>query len=184
MNYTLKELKQSIDKKIKLEVLVKNLEIRTYIPIQEMKQEIEKLIDEILIKQGRMYTYNSIDKFVTLMNGFMYLYIENLYHSENDKYTDYDILAETGLLDYIVQNLMPKQYEEFCTFFDLVLDEKIQMNNNFEVVLAKVIDEIGEKGISLLSQTDDFIEAIKDIVNDIDQETLTTLLASISGILK
>ena len=183
-NYTLQQLKRNIDNGTNLESIAKELKLRQYVPIHELKQYIEDLVEKTLIKNGRIYTYNSIDKFVTLINGFIYLYVINLTKTENDKYEDYDLMIESGLLDYITTTLLPEQYQEFCAFFDMSLEEKIRLNNDFETVITKIVDDFSTSGISILKQADDFIEVLKGVITSLDEDTLKSLLSVFVGSLK
>lgn len=161
----------------KSEWLRSELEIKTYIPFRQKRQIAEMIVAQNISEVNGVKKYDDINSYVSLVVASIVAHT-NLKFGE-DVIVDYDLIAETGLLPYIIAEFQ-NSHEEIGIILKMAISAELE-DNNINVLVGHFLDNILKKldgvGDALKSVLDGF--DIKDLFGDIKQEDL----AKLSGLL-
>lgn len=135
----------------------KNLEIRTYIPFSEKRKIAEMVVAQNIKEVDGIKKYDSIDGYVGLIVASVMTHT-NLQFGDNPV-ADYDLLAESGLLTYILA-----EFADSHTEIDLLLHMALDMemeDNEINAMVGRFLNKIS--GV-----LDDVVEVAKDKFGDFD----------------
>ena len=109
------------------------LEIKSYVPLDKKLEAIDKLIKTVIESDGNVVlTYSSIAYEVGVQMVGIELYT-NLSFDDN---SDYDVLVENGLLDYILGTI-GNDYAEFERYSKMRMDDYLHKMNTLDNVIAR-----------------------------------------------
>ena len=151
--------KQGIDEKS--EYLKKELAIKTYIPFREKRKIAELIVAQNIKEVDGIKKYDSIDGYVGLIVASIAAHT-NLEWSA-DPVSDYDALAESGLLPQIIAEFKTS-HDEIDILLKMALASELE-DNNVNVLVGHFLDKI-------LKKMDDFGDALKDKFEDFDLTNL------------
>lgn len=158
--------KQGVDERI--EWLRKELEIKDYIPFKEKRKIAEMIVEQNIEEVDGIKKYDSIDGYVALIVASIIAHT-NLKFSA-DPISDYDLLAESGLLSQIIAEFQGS-YDEIDLLRKMVLEMELE-DNCTNALVGRFLNKISE----LL---DDVLEVVQDKFEDFDLKSI--LGADIKG---
>ena len=124
-----------------LSLVKKTVEVKQYIPINEKKELVEKIINSCIYYDNGIYKINGIDKYVYFTMYTLAAYT-NLEFSK-DVEGDFDALSESKLLAVLVY-LIQQEYDDVNVFLQMQCDYILE-NNSIEAQFGKLFDSILEK---------------------------------------
>lgn len=152
----------------------KELEIRTYVPFEEKRNAMEMVVQQNIEEVDGIKKNDQIGQYLSFVIAVISLHT-NLEWSENPV-ADYDLLAESGLLPYIIAEFQ-QDYNECDIILKMALSMELEDNNvnvligHFLDGVIKKIDGVSEMFKNVLSNTN-----LKDILGaDINNEDLAKL---------
>lgn len=140
------------------------LEITPYISFTDKRKIAEMVIDQNITDEYSVKKINSTSEFIGFIIAMLATHT-NLDFSTN-VIEDYDMLSESGLLEYIFATFK-KDYDECKAVLKMVRSD-VLADNSLNVVVAKFLDGISEK-------LDGVSDTIKGIVEKIDLDKFTSL---------
>lgn len=114
--------------------LMKEINIKTYIPYAEKVVHSETVLNQSAHRVGGMLQSKSALRFLLFASSIIKLYtdIEINKISPNE---DYDLLKESGAIDEIM-NRIGLDIEEFTTVFNMTWDDMLYNENNWRAFFA------------------------------------------------
>lgn len=106
--------------------IVKELEIKKYIPFEEKREIAEIIVEKNTTVVDGIKKYDSISAYVGLVVSAIIAHT-NLRFSE-DVFADYDLLAESGLLSQIIAEFQ-ESYNECGVILKMAVDMELEDNN-------------------------------------------------------
>ena len=139
--------------------LKKELEIKTYLPFRKRRMIVETVVAQNTEWVDGIKRNDAINQYI----GFVVAMIgaHTSLQFSNDPVTDYDLLAESGLLTLIVEEFRTS-YDECDTLLKMVLAAELE-DNNINVLVGRFLNNITEK-------IDGFSELVKGRFGNIDIE--------------
>ena len=139
------------------EYLQKHLEIRKYMPFKE-----KRLLAEIVVNQNTeeidgVQKNDAINQYIAFICAMITAHT-NLEFSD-DPIADYDLLAENGLLPYIIAEFQ-ESYNECEVILKMALSMRLE-DNNMNVLFGNFLN-------SVLKRLDGVGEILKDKVGNLD----------------
>lgn len=153
------------------EWLRKELEIKTYIPFAAKRQIAEMIVEQNIDVVDGIKKYDSINGYVGLIVASIAAHT-NLQWSE-DPVSDYDLLAESGLLSKIVSEFQGS-HEEIDIILKMALAMEME-DNNIGLTIGRFLNGLLEKLGGLMNKMNE-----KKILGEIITEEN---LAAFSGFL-
>ena len=141
-NYKAKKFmntRQGVDEKA--EWLRKELEIKTYIPFREKRQIAEMIVEQYTDEVDGIKKHDSISAYVGLISAAIAAHT-SLSFSE-DPISDYDLLAESGLLPKIIAEFQ-ESYNEIEVLLKMALAMELE-DNNTNVLIGRFLDGVLKK---------------------------------------
>lgn len=138
----------------------KALGVKPYIPFREKRKIAEMIVERNIKEVDGLKKYDSINGYVGLMVASIAAHTELDFGS--DAITDYDLLAESGLLTQIIAEFQSSHNE-----IDIILKMALAMElegNNVNALVGRFLNKIS----GLL---DDVAEAVKDKFEDFDLQS-------------
>lgn len=153
--------------------LRKELDIKTYIPFRTKREIVEMVVAQNIEWVEGVKKIDAVNEYVSFVVAVISAHT-NLEWS-NDPVTDYDLLAESGLLPQIIAEFQ-ESYSEFDIILKMVRASELE-DNNVNVLVGKFLNGILERldsvGEVLKNNLDDV--NIKDILGNFNQEDLAKL---------
>lgn len=117
---------------------ISELNIRTYVPIQEKLNIINQAVERIIQTEDRFTaTYNSVTaevvKEISRISAYTGLVFESL--------EDYDRIKDTGVLN---QWYIGIDHDDFRCYFDMRLQDAIRDANSIDGIVNRVMTVLGE----------------------------------------
>ena len=155
------------------EWLRKELEIKTYIPFKEKRKIAEMIVEQNIKVVDGIKKYDNISSYISFVMASIIAHT-NLECSA-DPISDYDSLAESGLLPQIVAEFQGS-HNEIDILLKMAVEYEIE-DNNVAAIIGRFLDGVLQK-LDGLSGAIGNIDLTK-ILGDIKQEDL----AKLSGLL-
>lgn len=154
--------------------LKEKLEIKTYIPFRVKRQIVESVVAKNIEWVDGIKRIDTMNEYVSFIVAVISAHT-NIEWSD-DPVTDYDLLAESGLLPQIIAEFQ-ESYSEFDVLLKLARASELE-DNNINVLVGKFLNGILERldsvGEVLKNNLGDF--DIKNILGtDFKQEDLAKL---------
>lgn len=147
--------KQGVEERI--EWLMKELEIKTYLPFKEKRKLAEMVVDQNINVVDGIKKHDEINSYLCFMVGVVAAHTALEFGP--DPVADYDLLAESGLLPIIVAEFQ-QDYTECDVILKMALAMELQ-DNNVNVLIGHFLDGI-------LKKLDGVGEAMKGMLGDFD----------------
>ena len=160
------------------EYLKQTLEIKEYIPFKNKREIVEMVVAQNTRFIDGIKRNDAIGQYVSFVVAMLIAH-SNL-EFEKDPVTDYDLLAESGLLPLII-NEFKADYSECDILLKMALASELE-DNNIEVLIGRFLDKI-------LNKIDNFGNALKDKIGSFNPKDVFGAdfneedLAKISGFL-
>lgn len=160
------------------EYLKNVLEIKTYIPFNQKRQAIEVIVKKNIVEVNGVKKNDSINQYLSFVVTTILLHT-NLEFSE-DVVSDYDALAENGLLPQIIDEFK-ESYNECDVLLKMALADELE-DNNVNMVFGRFLNSILEKldaaGASIKSAIDgvDLTSLLQDSIKQEDLKKLSDFL--------
>lgn len=123
-----------------LSLAKKQLEVKSYLPIKEKKDLVDKIIYKSVYFENGNYRIDAIDCYMY----FIVYTIEAYTNLEIDNVEKcYNVLSESGLMPVIITSL-GQEYNDINTFLNMKRDEILE-RNSLEMQVGKFLDTILEK---------------------------------------
>lgn len=139
------------------EYLKKELEIKTYIPFQVKREIVELVVARNIDIVNGVKKSAPIDQYLSFVTAMLCAHT-NLEFGD-DVLADYDLLAENGLLNVIVEEFRAS-YDECDALLKMVLASELE-DNNINVFVGMFLNDLSQK-------IDDVTELLKGKLNDFD----------------
>lgn len=150
----------------------KTLEVKDYIPLQEKKDLISKIIDASIIYENSMYKFDEIDKYVHLVMLSIAAYT-NIELSD-DIENDYDVLCRSGLLTMIVDSFKD-EYKSVMMLLDMQCNY-ILADNALGAKIGAFVESLGKNLDSLATVLKTKVEKMNLDMSNIDLDNVQSLL--------
>lgn len=154
--------------------LKNELKIKTYIPFMEKRRIAEMIVEQNIIEENGVKKYNSIDGYVALIIASIVAHT-SLEFSDNP-ITDYDVLAESGLLVEILAEF-ETSHSEIDLMLHMIVDMELEYNDVGAILsrfLSKVSDELDGISGALKSNIEN-LDLQKILGSNFKQEDLAKL---------
>lgn len=150
----------------------KTLEVKDYLPLQEKKDLISKIIDSSIIYENSMYKFDEIDKYVHLVMLSIAVYT-NIELSD-DIENDYDELCRSGLLTMIVDSFKD-EYKSVMMLLDMQCNY-ILADNALGAKIGAFVESLGKNLDSLATVLKTKVEKMNLDMSNIDLDNVQSLL--------
>ena len=150
----------------------KTLEVKDYLPLQEKKDLISKIIDSSIIYENSMYKFDEIDKYVHLVMLSIAVYT-NIELSD-DIENDYDELCRSGLLTMIVDSFKD-EYKSVMMLLDMQCNY-ILADNAIGAKIGAFIEGLSKNINSLADVLKTKVESMNFDMSDMDLNNIQSLL--------
>lgn len=150
----------------------KTLEVKDYLPLQEKKDLISKIIDSSIIYENSMYKFDEIDKYVYLVMFSIVAYT-NIELSD-DIENDYDELCRSGLLTMIVDSFKD-EYKSVMMLLDMQCNY-ILADNALGAKIGAFVESLSKNLDSLATVLKTKVEKMNLDMSNIDLDNVQSLL--------
>lgn len=150
----------------------KALEVKDYLPLQEKKDLISKIIDSSIIYENSMYKFDEIDKYVYLVMFSIVAYT-NIELSD-DIENDYDELCRSGLLTMIVDSFKD-EYKSVMMLLDMQCNY-ILADNALGAKIGAFVESLSKNLDSLATVLKTKVEKMNLDMSNIDLDNVQSLL--------
>lgn len=141
--------------------LKKELEIKTYIPFMEKRKIAEMIVEQNIKVVDGLKKYNSIDAYICFIMASITAHT-NLKCS-NNPISDYDLLAESGLLHQVVAAFQ-ESHNETDVLLKMAVAYELE-DNQPGALIGKFLDGV-------LQRLDGASDALKNLIGDLNIEDL------------
>ena len=139
------------------EYLRKELEIKTYIPFRTKREIAELIVETYTEEVDGIKKHDSISAYVGLVAASIEAHT-NLRFGD-DPISDYDLLAESGLLPQIITEFQ-ESYNETDILLKMALASELE-DNNINVLVGRCLDKVSKT-----------LDVVGDKLRDLDLKTL------------
>lgn len=150
----------------------KTLEVKEYLPLQEKKDLISKIIDTSIIYENSMYKFDEIDKYVHLVMFSIAAYTN--VELSDDVENDYDELCKNGLLDTVVDTFRG-EYQSVMMLLNMQCNY-ILADNALGAKLGAFVEGLSKNIDSLAGVLKTKVEAMDLDMSSIDLNNIQSLL--------
>ena len=147
--------KQGVDERI--EWIRNTLEVREYIPFMQKRQIAEMVVEQNIEVVDGIKKYDSINGYIGLMVASIMAHT-SLEFSDNPV-TDYDLLAESGLLMEILAEI-EGSHQEIDLLLHMALDMELE-DNEINAAVGRLLNKVSD-------MLDDVAEVAKDKLENFD----------------
>lgn len=137
--------------------LKKELEIKTYLPFRYKREIVEMVVEQNIEWVDGIKKVDAINQYVAFVTAMLSAHT-NLDFSD-DPVADYDLLAESGLLNLIIEEFRTS-YDESDVLLKMALAAELE-DNNINVLVGRFLNNI-------LGKLDVVSEIFKDKLGNID----------------
>ena len=134
----------------------KQLEVKKYLPINEKKELVDKIVAKCVYFENGTFRIDSIDLYMyfTMMTIDAYTNLEI-----DDVEICFDILSESGMMPVIIA-AFGQEYQDVQTFLNMKRNEILE-NNSLEMQLGKFF-------YNVLDKVEDFVKDFIDTFNNLN----------------
>lgn len=150
----------------------KTLEVKDYLPLQEKKDLISKIIDSSIIYENSMYKFDEIDKYVHLVMLSIAAYTS--IELSDDIENDYDVLCRSGLLTMIVDSFKD-EYKSVMMLLDMQCNY-ILADNALGAKIGAFVESLGKNLDSLATVLKTKVEKMNLDMSNMDLNNVQSLL--------
>lgn len=139
----------------------KELEVKTYLPFRIKREVVEMVVNQNIKEVDGVKKSDSINQYISFIVAMLTSHT-NLEFGD-DPVTDYDLLAESGLLPQIIAEFQ-ESYNECDILLKMALAMELE-DNSLNVLVGKFLDNI-------LKRLDIVGEVLKDKLGDFDIKSI------------
>lgn len=140
------------------EFIRENVKITTYLPFKIKREIVEMIVSQCTEIIDGIKKHDSIESYMRFVVGMIEMHTDLSFNKENPV-SDYDLLAEAGLLVPIIDTFRA-DYDECNTLLKMALAIELE-DNNIGVQVGKFLNGI-------LNQFDGVSDTFKNIVENLD----------------
>lgn len=164
IEYMGKNVSRTMKEEQILSTVKKQLEVKSYLPIKEKKELVDKIIYKSVYFENGNYRIDAIDCY---MYFIMYT-IDTYTNLEIDNVEQcHDALAESALMPVIIASL-GQEYNDINTFLNMKRDEILE-RNSLEMQVGNFLDTILEKIDGFTGVFDDIFASLNIDKDDISK---------------
>lgn len=155
------------------EYIRKTIEIKTYIPFATKKVIAEEIVKQNTTIVDGVKKNDSIDQYICFIISAIVTHT-NL-ETDDDVIADYDLLAESKLLSYLIAEFK-ESYDELDTLLKMALASELEYNNLSNVAnrfWGGILDIINGIVDTVSTKVNDFTQ--EDILKGVSPEDLSRL---------
>ena len=130
----------------KAEWIRNQLEIKSYIPFRQKREIAEMIVAQNIEEVDGIKKYDDISSYVSLVVASIAAH--TVLQFSDDPVSDYDLLAESGLLPQIIAEFQGS-HEEIGILLKMAVASELE-DNNVNVLVGRFLD-------SILKKLDDFV---------------------------
>lgn len=172
MNENKAKLSSRTDANAVTNFVKKTLNTKEYLPLQEKKDLISRIIDTSIIYENSMYKFDEIDKYVSLVMFSIETYTD-IELSDNIE-DDYDVLAKNGLLATIIDSF-DTEYQSVTMLLSMQ-SNYVLSDNALGAKFGSLIDNLSKHIDNLSNILQTKIEEVNLDMSDIDLNEINSLL--------
>lgn len=139
--------------------LKKELEIKTYLPFRRKREIVELVVEQNIEWVDGIKKNDPINQFIGFVVAMLSAHTSLQF--SDDPVADYDLLAESGLLNLIIEEFRTS-YDECDVLLKMALASELE-DNNINVLVGRFLNGI-------LQKLDSVGEVFKDKLGNIDIE--------------
>ena len=140
------------------EYIKKELEVKTYLPFMTKREIVEMVVDANITMVDGVKKYDNIRGYVAFIAAMIQAHTNIEFNTENPM-PDYDMLAESKLLQQIVETFR-EDYDECDVLLKMALAAEME-DNNGKAILGRFLNGV-------LERLDDVIEILSDAAGELD----------------
>lgn len=122
--------------------ILKEIEIKTYIPFAEKVVHSEAVLSQSVKRVNNVLQLQSARRFLVFVTSIVKLYT-NLEVNKEKPHEDYDLLRESGLID-LIREKIGDDLEEFTTVFNMTWDDMVYNENNWRMFIGSQLNSFLE----------------------------------------
>lgn len=166
IEYIKKNINRTMKNEQILDLVQKQLEVKKYIPINEKKDLVDRIIEKCIYFENGTFRIDSIDSYVY----FTMFTIDTYTNLEIDDVENcFDMLSESGLMSVVIAAL-GQEYDDVQIFLNMKRDEILE-NNSVEMQFGKFFEGTLEK---VENFSDELIDVIKGL--NIDKDSIMNVV--------
>ena len=155
-----------------------NLEIKTYIPFAEKRRIAEMIVEKYITEVSGIKKYDEISSYVGFISAMIVAHTSLQF--SNNSVTDYDLLAQSGLLTHLIAEFQ-ESYSECDIILKMAISMELEDNNVGALIgrfFAGILETLDGMADGLKSITGD--EGLKNLLGiDINKEDLAEIIGLI-----
>ena len=144
------------------EYIKKELEVKTYLPFMTKREIIEMVVNANITMVDGVKKYDNIRGYVAFIVAMIQAHTNIEFNTENPM-PDYDMLAESKLLQQIVETFR-EDYDECDVLLKMALAAEME-DNNGKAILGRFLN-------SVLERLDGVIEIISEAAGELDLKSM------------
>lgn len=154
----------------------KTLEIKTYLPFSTKREIVDMVVGANIKEIDGVKKIDSISQYISFVVAAIAAHT-NLEFDVADVYGDYDLLAESGVLPYIIAEFKPS-YDELDILLKMAVADEMA-DNNLSVIVGKFLSGVLDKLDGVVDVARAFAEKTdlsKILGEDFNKEDITKLI--------
>jgi len=164
------------------EALIDSIIVRHYAPVLKKRAALELTFNKCIEEKDGIKYINAFLVQIGLMFSVLALYTNlNCKHEEGDEdnnYTDYDLLMESGIYPIIMYKIGERDIKELMNIYSTI-EETFMSQQSFEAYMAKQVTRFGELIGTVGGQG---MEALSKVLED--EEKMNALTKTLENVMK
>ena len=167
------EVKKVGSDQVKISKLIKEIEIKQYVPYGTKVRMAERMVRKVCLEDGD-FKFNSPKRYLTYVLSIIVLYT-NLKCAEEDSTIEYDALKSSGLLERILKEI-GEDIEEYKVVWTMCYEDLVQNESSIPVLIRKNVERFAficdnglEKVAELIQKLPE--KDVEKIVNTVKNRT-------------
>ena len=144
------------------EYIKKELEVKTYLPFMTKREIVEMVVNANITMVDGVKKYDNIRGYVAFIVAMIQAHTNIEFNTENPM-PDYDMLAESKLLQQIVETFR-EDYDECDVLLKMALAAEME-DNNGKAILGRFLNGV-------LERLDDVIEILSEAAGELDLKSM------------
>lgn len=144
------------------EYIKKELEVKTYLPFMTKREIVEMVVKANITMVDGVKKYDNIRGYVAFIVAMIQAHTNIEFNTENPM-PDYDMLAESKLLQQIVETFR-EDYDECDVILKMALAAEME-DNNGKAILGRFLNGV-------LERLDDVIEILSEAAGELDLKSM------------
>jgi hypothetical protein len=166
--------KQGVDERV--EWIRKELEVKEYLPFREKRQIAEMIVEKNTVEVDGIKKYDFIDGYMSFIIASIMAHTALVF--SDDPVSDYDMLAESGLLPQIIAQFQ-SSHDEIDLLRKMILEMEME-DNNTNALIGRFLNKISGLLDGVVDTVKDKFESfdLKDVLGeDFKKENIAQLMS-------